>query len=171
VLAHAADNRDAVAARMARIGEFQRARAILRADLSQAALRRVRVGDGSASRNAFTGANPGALPGAPLFGFVRRGWSNPDAAARASLQAVEYRFVDGRIERSVRERLDGAAPGTPLVVIDGVRSARVRYRVHGEWNEGWPGGAQLLPEAVALALDLDGLGSIEQRFLVGEAAR
>lgn len=168
VLAHAVDNRDAVAGRMARIAEFQRARAILRADLGQAALRRVRTADGTPARNAFTGANPGMRTDSPLLGFVRRGWENPDAAPRASLQYVEYRFVDDRLERSVRDALDGAAPGEPQVLLAGVRSARMAYRHRGQWNEGWPGGAGALPEAVALVLELDGLGRVEQRFLLPE---
>lgn len=166
VLAHAVDNRDAVAARMERIAEFQRARAILRADLGQAALRRVRAADGTPSRNAFAGANPGAGAGQPLLGFVRRGWENPDAAPRPSLQYVEYRFVEDRLERSVRLALDGAAPGEPQPLLSGVRSARMAYRHRGQWNEGWPGGAGVLPEAVALILDLEGLGAVEQRFLL-----
>jgi general secretion pathway protein J len=166
VLAHAVDNRDAVAARMNRIAEFQRARAILRADLGQAALRRVRTADGTPARNAFAGANPGMRGNGPLLGFVRRGWDNPDSAPRPSLQYVEYRFVDDRLERSVRLALDGAAPGEPQLLLSGVRSARMAYRYRGQWNEGWPGGAGALPEAVALILEIDGLGQVEQRFLL-----
>lgn len=166
VLAHAVDNRDAVAARMARVAEFQRARAILRADLGQAALRRVRTADGTPARNAFAGTNPGMRGNQPLLGFVRRGWDNPDSAPRPSLQYVEYRFVDDRLERSVRRALDGAAPGEPQLLLSGVRSARMAYRHRGQWNEGWPGGAGAMPEAVALILEIDGLGQVEQRFLL-----
>ena len=46
---------------------------------------------------------------APLLAFVRRGWHNPDALPRPSMQYVEYRLVDGQLERSARGALDGAA--------------------------------------------------------------
>lgn len=55
VLAQAADHQATVGARLDRLGEFQRARALLQADLSQVALRRVRSPDGGAARDAFAG--------------------------------------------------------------------------------------------------------------------
>lgn len=170
VLAHAADNRDVVSQRMDRIAELQRGRALLGSDLGQVAMRRVRGRDGTPARNAFVGGTSGALAGTTLFGFVRRGWSNPDAEPRASLQYVEYRLVDGRLERSVRAALDGAAPGVPQVVLTGVRGVRVRYRFREQWSTGWPGGAEALPQALGLTLDLDGIGELEQLFLLPETA-
>ncbi|MFP7722890.1 type II secretion system minor pseudopilin GspJ [Lysobacter sp. A3-1-A15] len=164
VLVHAADNREVVSARMDRIGEFQRARALLKADLGQAAPRRVRRGDGSATRTAFIGQRPGD-PG-PLFAFVRRGWSNPDAEPRASLQYVEYRIAGGQLERAAHAALDGAPAPMPQAVLTGVAATQVAYRYRGQWNDGWPGGADEIPEAVRLTLDVDGLGTIEQLFLL-----
>ena len=170
VMAHAADNQGVVRARMDRLGEFQRARALLKADLSQAAVRRVRGRDGTPARNAFVGSTVGgaaAMSGsAPLLALVRRGWSNPDAQPRASLQYVEYRLVDGQLERSSRAALDGAAPGEPQVLLAGIDSARIGYHYRGEWIDGWPGGAGAMPDAIRLDLELQGLGRIEQLFLL-----
>lgn len=163
VMAYAADNQGVVRARMDRLGEFQRARGLLRADLGQAALRRVRNGDGAPARRAFIAGQPGHVP---LFGFVRRGWANPDGDPRASLQYVEYRLADGRLERSSRPALDGAAAGDPQVLLSGVRAASIRYRHRGQWLDGWPGGAGDLPEALELVLDVDGLGRVRQAFLL-----
>ena len=163
VLVHAADNREAVGARMDRLGEFQRARALIKADLGQAAPRRVRRGDGSAARTAFIGQRPGD---APLWGFVRRGWSNPDGAARASLQYVEYRIAGRQLERTAHAALDGARAPAPQVVLTGVDATAIGYRYRGQWNDGWPGGADEIPEAIRLTLDVDGLGTIEQLFLL-----
>ena len=163
VLVHAADNREAVGARMDRLGEFQRARALIKADLGQAAPRRVRRGDGSAARTAFTGQRPGD---APLWGFVRRGWSNPDGAARASLQYVEYRIAGRQLERTAHAALDGARAPAPQVVLTGVDATAIGYRYRGQWNDGWPGGADEIPEAIRLTLDVEGLGTIEQLFLL-----
>ncbi len=164
VMAWATANQGVVRERMARLAEFQRARAVLRADLSQAAVRRTRRGDGSASRDAFTGRRPGEA--GPLFAFARHGWENPDGESRASLQYVEYRLVDGRLERAARAALDGTVPTAPQVLLSGIRGARVAYRVRGAWNDGWPGGAAHLPAAIELGLELDGLGQVTQRFLL-----
>ena len=171
ILASVADSRAAAAARMDRLAEFQRTRALLQSDLGQAALRRVRHPDGSATRNAFHGATSSQLRDeALLFAFVRRGWSNPDAAPRASLQYVEYRLSGGRLERSTRPALDGTRPGDATVLLDGIRAARVRYQSRGQWSDGWAGGATELPGAVELALDLEGLGEVTQRFLLPAVA-
>ncbi|WP_298574885.1 type II secretion system minor pseudopilin GspJ [uncultured Luteimonas sp.] len=169
VMAYAADSQQILRERMARLGEFQRARALLRTDLSQAAVRLVRRADGSSSRDAFVGGRPGES--GPLFAFVRRGRENPEAAARASLEYVEYRIVDGRLERSARAAVDGATPPPARVLLDGVTRARVAYLERGAWNDGWQGGATALPEAVELELDLEAIGRVRQRFLLPGATR
>lgn len=168
VMAFAADNQGALAVRMERLAEFQRARALLQADLSQAAVRRVRGGDGSPARSAFVGSHVrgGSDHAGTLFALVRRGWGNPDAEARPSLQYVEYRLVDGRLERSVRAALDGGAPLPPQVVLGGIRSLSIDYRLQGDWIDGWPGGVELLPQALRLQLDLDGFGAVGWWFLL-----
>ena len=168
VLAQAADHQAAVGERLALLGEFQRARALLQADLSQVALRRVRHPDGGVARDAFVGraVRPGSRASTPLLAFARRGWSNPDALPRASLQYVEYRLVDGRLERSTRPMLDGTASDPPQVLLDGVSSPRLAYRDRGQWSDGWPGGATALPEAVRLELELEGIGHVTQLFLL-----
>jgi len=170
VMAYAADNQGVAGRRMDRLGEFQRARAVLKADLLQAAPRRIRQRNGQPSRNAFTGATDGSPAlrngASPMLALVRRGWDNPDAEPRPSLQYVEYRLVEGRLERSVGAALDGAATGRPQRLLDGVHSARIAYHTRGRWNPGWSGGAEALPDAVRLELELDGLGRIEQLFLL-----
>jgi len=168
VMAYTADNQGVVGERMDRLGEFQRARGVLRADLSQVALRRTRGADGRAARDVFIGGR--ADQSGPLLAFVRRGWSNPDRDPRASMQYVEYRLVDGQLERSTRGALDGASLEPPRVVLRGIRSARVGYRYRGEWIDGWPGGAEALPEAVELEFEMDGIGTVAQRFLVAGVA-
>jgi general secretion pathway protein J len=127
-------------------------------------VRRTRRGDGTASRDAFVGGRPGE-PG-PLFAFSHHGWENPDGDPRASLQFVEYAIVDGRLERGTRAALDGAVPGPPQVLLSGIRGARVMYLVRGAWNDGWPGGAEALPGAIEIDLELDAIGRVRQRFLL-----
>ena len=172
VLAQAADNRDLLSARMARIAALQRTRALLQADLAQAAARRVRGPDGAPERSAFVGSHVRAVgdhPGA-LFALVRRGWINPDAERRPSLQYVEYRLVGGRLERSTREGLDGGAAGEPQVLLDGVRTLSIDYRADGRWNDGWLGRLDNLPQAVRLQLDVEGFGPMAWSFLLPGSA-
>ncbi|KTF31336.1 type II secretion system protein J, partial [Xanthomonas vesicatoria] len=134
--------------------------------LQQAAVRRTRNSDGSAARTALLARAPGTQ--GPLFGFVRRGWSNPDQAPRASLQYVEYRIVDGRLERSARPALDGAVAGAPQVLLRGVRSAEVAFHYRAQWSDGWSGGLEALPDALSLELDLEQWGRVRQLFLLPE---
>ena len=164
VMAHTVDNRGGISERLERLGEIQRAHALLRQDLAQAAVRRVRDAGGRPAINAFVGAPEGR--GEPLFQFVRRGWENPEAAPRASLQRVHWRFVDDRLERQAAPALDGAAPGDPQVVLRGVRSLRVAYHHRGQWSPAWPGGPASVPQAVELTLELDDLGELRQVFLL-----
>lgn len=170
VLAWAADNRGTVATHSERLTQLQRARALLQADLGQATARRVRAPDGTQSPDAFIGAThrggASARGPGPLLAFVRRGWSNPDGAPRASLQYVEYRLLDGRLERATRPMLDGATAGEAQVLLDGIVDASVGYHHHGAWDHGWPGGATTLPAAVRLTVELHDLGPLEQLFLV-----
>ncbi|MBB4598767.1 type II secretion system minor pseudopilin GspJ [Xanthomonas arboricola] len=166
VMRQSIDQRDAVRTRLQQVREFQLAHGLLRSDLQQAAVRRTRNSEGGAARTAFIASPPG-VPG-PLFGFVRRGWSNPDQAPRASLQYVEYRVVDGRLERSARPALDGAIAGPPQVVLRGVRSAVVGFHYRAQWSDGWSGGLDALPDAISLELDLEQWGRVRQLFLLPE---
>ena len=165
LLAHVLDQRAVVSAQSARLAQLQRTHALLGADLSQVALRRVRRADGSSQRSAFMAAPAGTGEG-ELFAFVRRGWANADGDPRASLQYVQYRVEDGRLLRSARQYLDGAVDGEPHLLLDGVRSARVAYFGHGQWSDGWDGGVGRLPDAVALELELERYGHVRQVFVL-----
>lgn len=165
-----ATNQEVVRARVARVAELQRARAILKTDLAQAAARRVRTPEGRADLNVVFG-DPADAAG-PMLTFVRRGRENPDGAPRSSLQAVEYRIVQGRLERRVRSAPDGTALGAPQPLIRGVRSARIAYRTRGQWAPAFRGfGETSLPQAVRLELDLEGVGPVAQTFLVSGDVR
>lgn len=164
VMAFTVDNRDGVSDRMQRLGELQRTHALLRQDLSQVAPRRVRDGRGVAAPSAFFGAAEGA--GDPLLAFSRRGWENPEHQARASMQRVAWRLVDGRLERQAAPALDGAAPGPAQVVLDGVSELRLAYRHRGQWSPAWPGGLASVPDAVELRMRVDGIGEVRQVYLL-----
>lgn len=159
------DSQAAVRGEVERIAAFQRLRANLKADLGQAARRRTRDPEGLTAPAAFTGGDLSS--GGLVLAFARRGWENPDAQPRASLQYVEYRIVDGKLERQVRPVLDGAPLGEPQVLYDGVESIRVGFYAGKTWREVWA--ADELPEVVRLDLRLKGMGEVSQLFLTSEA--
>lgn len=144
----AADNQARVSVHAARTGQVQIARALIAADLSQA-------GDVASGQ------------GDVLLRLVRRGWENPDAAARPSVQRVEYRIASERLERLSGPALNGAGPSAPQVLIDKVTAARVFYLGPGGWADAPAEGAP--PRAVRFDLTVDGLGSLSQLFLTAEA--
>lgn len=163
VLGFAADNREVVREHMGELARLQSARALIKADLEQAANRRTRA-EGGVPTQSLTG---GATVGAPLLGFVRRGWDNPDAAPRASLQYVEYRLVEDRLERRTRPALDGAQLGEPQVLLEHVQAAEVEFYSRGQWAPAWAGTPlEPLPQAVRLRLETATFGEISQMVLL-----
>lgn len=151
--------------RLNEVAAIRRVGAVMTSDLAQATPRLVRDRDG-ARVPAFVGE--GGAPGVVALGFVRGGWSNGGAAARASLQRVEYRRVEDRLERQGWPMLDGAAPARPAVILRGVKAMSVRYRRKGEWRDVWDAQrAEAMPDAVEVVMDLAGVGPVRQLFLTG----
>jgi general secretion pathway protein J len=148
---------EAAEARLGDLADFRRAGALLAGDLAQAAPRLARDMAGN------------ARPAGVVLAFVRRGWENLDDTPRPSLQRVEYRVTEGRLERRVYPRLDGAAPLPATTVAEGVRRVRFRYRDgEGNWRERWdPTKATELPRAVELVMDAEGSGTTRQLFETG----
>lgn len=165
VLAQTADSREVVAARMQQLGQLQRTRALLGSDLGQAAARPTRDANARDSSAAFAPRGSGGDP-QRLFAIVRHGWENPAALPRASLQHVEYRLVDGRLERRTRPALDGTEPGPPQILLEGIDAVQLDYLYEGQWLDGWPGHAEQLPQAVALRMHVRGVGTLRQLFLM-----
>ena len=165
VMNYAATNQAAVRDHSEKLARFQRMRATLKADLTQAAPRRTRGVDGLPSPGPFAGGLE--AEGGALVAFVRRGWENPEGELRPSLQYVEYRVTDGRLERSSRRALDGAALGPPQVLYDGVEAVRIDFLSRGQWLPGWrPSPDSPLPHAVRLEMTLQGVGPVTQLFFL-----
>lgn len=165
VLAGAIDNRFAVKAASDRVGDLQRMRGLLRADLGQATARRSRGPTGRPTPQPLMGA---AAPGDPLLVLNRAGWSNPGEQSRPSLQRVEYRLVGDRLERRVSTHLDGARPGPPQVLYRGVRDVTVEFVRDGQAAPAFISSLDRpLPDAVRIGMTIRDYGRVDQLFLVG----
>lgn len=165
VLGVTIDNRFAIKAAGERVGDLQRMRGLLRADLGQATARRSRGPTGRPTPQPIAGA---ASPGDPVLMLNRAGWSNPGEQTRPSLQRVEYRLVENRLERRVSGHLDGSRPGPPQVLYRGVKDVTVLFMRDGEAAPAFISNIDRpLPDAVRIAMTIDGYGRVEQVFVVG----
>lgn len=165
VLGVTIDNRFAIKAASDRVGDLQRMRGLLRADLGQATARRSRGPTGRPTPQPIIGAG---VPGDPVLVLNRAGWSNPGERARPSLQRVEYRLVEDRLERRVSGHLDGSRPGPPQVLYRGVRDVTVDFIRDGEAAPAFISSIDRpLPDAVRIGMTIEGYGRIDQAFIVG----
>ena len=153
-------------AETAELAQLTALHAALKADLAQVAPRLAR--DEFGASLPFSGGLTDPDPA--LLRLVRRGWTNPGAVERrSSLMAVSYDLRDGALVRRVILRPD-ATSSTPVrerVLMDGVRSAQLRFLANGQWSDIWVQGARGagLPEAVELTLDTESAGPLRLVFL------
>ena len=167
VLSQVVEARFGLQANTARVAELQRTLAVLKSDLAQAAPRATR---GPSGRPSSVPVVAGQGAGDPVLTLVRAGWSNPDGEARPSLQKVEYRIADGRLERRTYRYLDGAAAGPVQVLYRGVSDVSVTMIQRGGEAPAYMASRELpLPDAVRVRMTLKGYGPVEQVFLVAGA--
>lgn len=166
LLSFSVNAQTAASQRLGEMATLRRISSLMTADLAQAVPRLTRNEAGD-STPAFTG-NPGTSGDEPLLVFVRGGWSNLDGDARASLQKVEYRLVDGRLERLVYPMLDGAEPDAPAVLLDHIDRVEMRYRSEQGWRDRWDSlKPDEMPRAVEMKVRQEGQPEMLHLFLVG----
>jgi general secretion pathway protein J len=164
------DTQIAVKERLGEMALSQRLTNALEADLAQAIARPVRDQSGQPVP-AFTQGDAGVSGG--IFGLVRGGWSNFDAAPRAGLQRVTYVLEDGALKRVSWPMLDGAAPADAATMLEDVVTATAEYRDDkGQWRGDWTAtDANALPRAIALTVTVKGKPEQRMLFLVGPQTR
>jgi general secretion pathway protein J len=168
LLSFSVDSQTASRETLADMGAIRRMNASLTNDLAQIAPRPARD-EAGARQNAFFGG--GGADGDLLISFVRRGWTNYDGEARSSLQKVDYRLVDGVLERRAYAYVDGTEPLPAARLVSNIESVALRYRSDGEWRNRWdPTLATELPDAVELIVEIEGLGPVRQLFQTGTNA-
>ena len=151
------------------IAEVRRLSSALTSDLAQAVPRLTR-GDNGDRLPAFQATNGAGAP--PFLTLIRTGWSNSGNAPRSSLQKVEYRLSDGRIERIAYAMPDGGAPQPAAALIRDVGAVKLRFRVDNDWSDQWaPTRTDAMPRAVELITTPTNGPEIRQLFLVGSGYR
>lgn len=159
------DARTAVAEASGRGADLMRLRTLMKSDLSQATARRARGPTGRAMPQPIMGA---LHAGDPVLTLTRAGWTNPGQAPRSSLQRVEYQLVGDRLERRTSDHVDGARADRVQVLYRGVRNLSVAFLRDGVEAPAYGATTDRpLPDAVRVTLTLEGLGEVEQLFLVG----
>jgi general secretion pathway protein J len=155
----------AAAERLDSVADDQRMASLLASDLAQALPRITRDTIG-VNQRAFSGTN--GIGAAPVLRYVRGGWSNPESAARASIQRVEIALDQGRLERRTYAMTDGATAGEPMVLASNVETIRLRYRQRGDWAATWESSnPKALPKAVELTIKRRDRPALMMAFLVG----
>lgn len=160
-------SQEQVGRRLDALGAEARLSAILAADLGQAVPRIARDSRG-AFVPAFSGSN--GVGAAPVLAFVRGGVSNPGEQPRGSLQRVQYRLRDGRLERVAFAAVDGSADEQVSVLADRVTRVALRYRDGSAWSSTWqPLDPTVLPRAAELTVEWRDRPPLTMAFLVGPA--
>lgn len=170
LLRSGSDTQIAVKKRLEEMALSHRLSNSLEGDLAQAIARPVRDQSGQPIP-AFTQGD--ANVSGALFGFVRAGWSNFDAAPRAGLQRVAYVLEGGALKRLSWPMLDGSAPSDAAVLLENVTMAQAEFRDDtGAWRDDWTAiDADALPRAVALNITVAGKPEQRMLFLVGPQTR
>lgn len=167
VASAATASQDAVRARQDATHALMRLRAALKADLTQAADRRARDIDGAKEQAALSGGHGNGV----FLTLVRRGWDNPLEQGRSSLQYVEYRLNQGRIERLWRRHVDGSPLQAPQVLAEGVDRVSVSFLDRDQWLDAWAGSPlRPLPRAIRFGLQFFSGVALSQTFLLPEVS-
>ena len=152
-----------------RLAALQTAFFWLGKDIEQAVPRSVRDQYGDAVKALL--AEPTAEYSLEL---THAGWSNPFASEkrqRSMLQRVAYRVHEKKLVRKYWFDLDREHNSATFetVLLEGVSTLEMRYvDTNLQWQAQWPpvGSKEVMPLAVEVSLDIEGLGKISRLFRV-----
>ncbi|WP_035387190.1 type II secretion system minor pseudopilin GspJ [Ferrimonas senticii] len=101
--------------------------------------------------------------------FYRLGWLNPQGRLpRGSLQQVMYRVRDNKLERLYTlypDPVEGEEP-IEMMLLDGVSDLKFAFYLDGSWQTQTD--ARTFPQALAVELELDDLGTIRRHILLAD---
>ena len=171
-LGEAATQSQRLDASQQRWADLRRAVRVLENDLAQLRARPVRDILGQSYEPALNASGSGGLR------FTRGGWLNPALQARAELQRVRYRLLDGSLVREYWPVLDrtGATEPHGEILLAQVREFRVEFLPQessgpSSWTAFWPplGDTSIdsLPAGVRITLTVPHAGRIMRLIEVG----
>ncbi len=135
------------AVRLEEMGDLRRFSAIMAQDLTLMLPRPSRDAQGSDRVALMSGDEL-------LLGFSRQVAQIDPQPGVSSLQRVEWALGEGRLTRAIAAKADGAKTGAPVAILEGIESARLRFRdKQGVWQADWrPQRTDELPIAIELTL-------------------
>ncbi|MCS6232719.1 type II secretion system minor pseudopilin GspJ [Shewanella baltica] len=150
-----------------RLKALQQGFGAIERDLAQMVARTPRLLEGGRGSTVFQTGNDILDSESEALVFYRLGWLNPDGLLpRGSLQSVAYVVHEGRLERwyfPYPEPEFGAEP-IKTVVIDKVLSVEYSFFMDDKWERKVE--ATKLPKAIAMEIEIEGLGKIQRKFLL-----
>ncbi|MGI2098367.1 type II secretion system minor pseudopilin GspJ [Shewanella glacialipiscicola] len=150
-----------------RLKALQQGFGAIERDLAQMVARTPRLLEGGRGSTVFQTGNDILESESEALVFYRLGWLNPDGLLpRGSLQSVAYVVREGRLERwyfPYPEPEFGAEP-IKTVVIDKVLSVEYSFFMDDKWERKVE--ATKLPKAIAMEIEIEGLGKIQRKFLL-----
>ncbi|MCG9680905.1 type II secretion system minor pseudopilin GspJ [Vibrio sp. Isolate23] len=153
--------------RSERLKTLQRALVFMDGDFRQMALRQTRT-NGEESNGLLLHWKEYLLDSdAKGIMFTRLGWHNPQQQfPRGEISKVGYRIKDDVLERVWWRYADTPAgqAGITMPLIDKVEKFNVKFFDGSDWKKEWDQKA-MLPQAVAVELELEDYGKIERIYM------
>lgn len=150
-----------------RLKALQQGFGAIERDLGQMVARTPRLLEGGRGSTVFQTGNDILESESEALVFYRLGWLNPDGLLpRGSLQSVAYVVREGRLERwyfPYPEPEFGAEP-LKMVIIDKVLSVEYSFFMEDKWERKVE--ATKLPKAIAMEIEIEGLGKIQRKFML-----
>ncbi|NRB22843.1 type II secretion system minor pseudopilin GspJ [Shewanella sp.] len=139
----------------------------LERDLGQMVARTPRLLEGSRGSTVFQTGTDILDSESEALVFFRLGWLNPDGILpRGSIQSVAYVVIDGALERWYYPYPEPGFGADPIktLVMRGVISVQYSFFMEDKWERKVDG--TKLPKAIAMEIELEGLGKIQRKFLL-----
>ena len=150
-----------------RLKALQQGFGAIERDLGQMVARTPRLLEGGRGTTVFQTGNDILDSESEALVFYRLGWLNPDGLLpRGSIQSVAYVVREGKLERwyfPYPEPEFGAEP-MKTVIIDKVLSVEYSFFMEDKWERKVE--ATKLPKAIAMEIEIEGLGKIQRKFML-----
>lgn len=150
-----------------RLKALQQGFGAIERDLGQMVARTPRLLEGGRGSTVIQTGNDLLDSESEALVFYRLGWLNPDGLLpRGSLQSVAYVVREGKLERwyfPYPEPEFGAEP-MKTVIIDKVLSVEYSFFMEDKWERKVE--LTKLPKAIAMEIEIDGLGKIQRKFML-----